>query len=380
MTRSTLLALAVSVLFIAPSPLPRGDEAPGAVRPLAVDEFDPLTAAFADFAHPALAAMVAPAPGPESPAPPVVQASVPPPKAPEAPEPAPGPVRLATVEPRQIDAAAVVVIDDESGAVLYQQNAHAPLPPASLTKLATAILVVESAPDLDVPVTIDVDSRRMPGSSVMGLVPGDEFHLRDLLYGLILPSGNDAAIAVARHTSGSEDEFVAQMNSMMRRMGLTDSTFADPHGLGGDALRELAGEAWAPPPIEHYSSAYDIAMLARHAMTLPDIAEVVSAPSRVAQGSREMLLRNTNSFLRRYEGADGMKTGFTDEAGRTLAASASRDGHRVHVVLLNAPDRFDDAAALLDWAFEGWCWPEDGDPGCGAPATQTALAIEAESD
>ena len=146
----------------------------------------------------------------------------------------PGPVRRTIVAPPEVTAAAVVVIDDATGAVLYGLNEHQRLPPASLTKLATAILAVESAPDLDVPVAIDIDSRAMPGSSVMGLLPGDEFQLRDLLYGLLLPSGNDAAIAIARYISGSEEKFVAQMNAMMDRLGLNDTVFADPHGRGGD--------------------------------------------------------------------------------------------------------------------------------------------------
>ena len=298
------------------------------------------------------------------------------------PEPAPGPVRRTIVAPPEVTAAAVVVIDDATGAVLYGLNEHQRLPPASLTKLATAILAVESARDLDVPVAIDVDSRAMPGSSVMGLLPGDEFQLRDLLYGLLLPSGNDAAIAIARYISGSEEKFVAQMNAMMDRLGLNDTVFADPHGLGGDRryARDGFGRWRRLSPVEHYSSAYDIAMLARYALTLPDIAEAVVAPSRIAQGSRDIYLRNVNSFLRRYPGADGMKTGFTDEAGRTLAASATRDGRRVHVVLLDAPDRFNEAAALLDWVFDTWCWPGDGALGCDGPVTQTALAIEARGD
>lgn len=298
------------------------------------------------------------------------------------PESPPGPRRRTIVAPPQVTAAAVVVIDDATGAVLYGRNEHQPLPPASLTKLATAILAVESAPDLDVPVTVDVDSGAMPGSSVMGLLPGDEFQLRDLLYGLLLPSGNDAAIAIARYISGSEVKFVAQMNSMMERLGLNDSVFADPHGLGADRryARDASGRWRRLPPIEHHSSAYDIAMLARYALTLPDIAEAVVTPSRIAQGSRDLYLRNVNSFLNRYPGADGMKTGFTDEAGRTLAASATRDGRRLHVVLLNAPNRFADAAALLDWAFDTWCWPGGGPIGCDGPVTRTALAIEAGSD
>jgi D-alanyl-D-alanine carboxypeptidase len=182
----------------------------------------------------------------------------------------------------------------------------------------------------------------MPGSSVMGLRAGDCFSVRDLLHGLLLPSGNDAALALGRYVAGSDQAFVTRMHTMLDRLGLSDTTFVDPHGLGGDG---------------HASSAHDIAMLARYAMQLPDFAEMVTTRSWTADGSRTLTMRNVNSFLTRYGGADGVKTGFTEEAGRTLAASATREGRRLHVVLLNAPERFTDAERLLDWAFANFDWP-----------------------
>src|SRR5678815_3587724 len=156
------------------------------------------------------------------------------------------------------NALAAVLIDEPSGVILYEKNAHDQLPPASLTKIVTLILALEHG-GLDEWVDVDVDSRTMRGSTVMGLIPGDRFTLRDLLYGLMLPSGNDAALAIGRHIAGSDAAFVEQMNTLSKRLGLTDSLFANPHGLGGG--------------VTHYTSAYDLAMFSRYGMTLPGFRE-----------------------------------------------------------------------------------------------------------
>jgi D-alanyl-D-alanine carboxypeptidase len=259
------------------------------------------------------------------------------------PPPAPSseaPVLVGAPAP-EIDAAGAVVIDEASGAVLFDHNAYAGLAPASLTKIATAILAIEGS-DLDGWATSDIDHRTMPGSSVMGLLPGDCFPVRDLLYGLMLPSGNDAALAIGRYVAGSDAGFVSSMNALVARLGLTGTRFENAHGLDGSA---------------HRSSAYDLAMLARYGMALPEFAATVAAPGWTAVGSRELTMRNVNRFLSAYPDADGVKTGFTGDAGRTLVASATRDGRRLYVVLLDAPNRFTDAATLLDWAFEQHRWP-----------------------
>lgn len=259
--------------------------------------------------------------------------------------PAPAPrgtaPRLTGVPAPAVNARAAVVVDEASGAVLYDQNAYASVPPASLTKIVTAILAIEGG-DLDSWVHVaDVDYRQMPGSSVMGIIPGDCFRLRDLVYGLMLPSGNDAALAIGRHLAGSDAAFVQQMNTLMARLGVTGSHFTDPHGLGSE---------------QHNMSAYDIAMVSRYAMTLPAFRDVVNARSWTASGNRDLSMLNVNAFLGQYQGGDGVKTGFTEEAGRTLSASATRDGRRLYVVLLNANDRYADARTLLDWAFANHTW------------------------
>ena len=253
----------------------------------------------------------------------------------------PAPIFTGRVPAPTVSAAAVAVVDEASGAVLYQKNGNQRLAPASLTKIATAIIAIEGIEPGAV-ITTDVDSRRMIDSSVMGLVPGDCFTTSELLYGLMLPSGNDVAVAIARYEAGSEPAFVQEMNTLVKRMGLTNTTFTDPHGLGSAT---------------HKSSAIDIAMLARYGMSLPRFREVVKTTTYTAKGGRNLSMWNTNAMLTSYPNADGVKTGFTDEAGRTLAASATKNGRRVYAVVLNDQNRDATARALLDWAFANHTWP-----------------------
>lgn len=245
-------------------------------------------------------------------------------------------VQMANSAAPSVGAKAVAVLDSSTGTMLYEQQSHVALPPASLTKMVTAILAIQSG-DLDAWVKTDVDSRTMIGSSLMGLLPGDCFQLRDLVYGLMLPSGNDAALAIARYVAGSDAAFVEQMNGFLASLGLADSHFVNPHGLDASG---------------HVVSAYDLAMVADYGMSLPFFAQVVSTPQWTAKGSRTINLPNVNGFLSSYPGADGVKTGYTEGAGRTLVASATREGRRIFVVLLNDMDRYEDAAKLMDWAFE----------------------------
>lgn len=272
----------------------------------------------------------------------VVPLGPPPPPSPQpaAWAPAPRPRQAVLPPVPAVSAIAAVLVDEASGVVLFDKNAHLPLPPASLTKIATLILALESG-RLDEWVDVDVDSRAMPGSTIMGLLPGDRFTLRDLLYGLMLPSGNDAALAIGRHLAGSDDAFVAEMNDLIKRQGLTESNFLNPHGLGGGL---------------HATSAYDLAMLSRYGMSLPGFREIVTASYWKAEGSRAIFLSNINTFLRSYPGADGLKTGYTRSAGQTLAASATRDGHRLYAIVLNSGTRDEDARRLLNWGFTNLIW------------------------
>ncbi len=238
-------------------------------------------------------------------------------------------------------ALAAVVMDEASGAVLYEKDAHRQLSPASLTKIATAILAAESG-RWDETFTIDVDSRTMRGSTVMGLVPGDRFTLGDLVHGLMLPSGNDAGLAIGRALTGSDAAFVEAMNALSRRLGLTNTNWANPHGLGG---------------INHYTSAYDLAILSRYYMSFPELRDVVGKARYTARGDRAITFGTLNP-LYGYPGVDGLKTGYTRGSGNTFVMSRIRDGHRIFVVLLNDSNRAADGWALSNWAFTAHHWPE----------------------
>jgi D-alanyl-D-alanine carboxypeptidase len=235
-----------------------------------------------------------------------------------------------------------VVVDGDSGAVLYDHDAHTPLPPASTTKVLTALIAIERG-RLDEEVEVKLDGRAYWGS-VMGLQDGDRFTLRDLLYGLMLPSGNDAAYVIAAHIAGSEREFAELMNQRMRRLGLTENRFLNASGLG----RETANSV----------SAHDLAQLARYAMDNPVFAGIVRTKTYTARGSRVIGMRNGNELLYSYPGADGVKIGWGGRsAGQTVVGTAVRNGHRLYVVLLNTPDRPGESGALLNWAFATHQWP-----------------------
>lgn len=243
------------------------------------------------------------------------------------------------LQPPAIGAEAWAIVDGDTGALLAGHNAHERLAPASTTKIATALVAIEHG-DLDEMVEVDVDSRLMYDSSVMGLVPGERLSLRDLLYGLLLPSGNDAAIAIARHIAGSEAAFAELMNEKVRRLGLENTHFVNPHGLDAPG---------------HYSSAYDLALLAREAMRLPVFATIV-ATREASVGGHELI--TTNHLLYRYEGLDGVKTGYTENAGQALVASATRGGKRFFTTVLRSTDRIGDTIPLLDYAFANFATRE----------------------
>jgi D-alanyl-D-alanine carboxypeptidase len=241
----------------------------------------------------------------------------------------------------QITAQSAILVEYPSGRILYQKAAHQRMAPASLTKILTAILALEYG-NLDDAVTIVPDD--LVGESSMGLQAGETQKLRDLLYGLLLPSGNDAAMAIARAlgpkvSAGDSAQtnpvarFVDLMNVRVAQLGLTDSHFVNPHGLD------------AP---DHYSTAYDLASLSWYALHLPTFNEIVRQVHYPAPGHP---LLNTNEMLTRYPGADGIKTGWTDACGLCLITSATRGEHRLISVVLNAPKWYNDSAALLDYGF-----------------------------
>lgn len=234
-------------------------------------------------------------------------------------------------------AAACIIIDECSGQVLLSHNADAALPMASTTKVMTALLALENG-DLSAPVTCSRTAFGVPGTSIY-LAEGETLTLRDMLYGLMLASGNDAAVAIAEHIGGTAEDFCRMMTARAAALGCRSTQFLTPHGL---------------PCEGHYTTAHDLALIAREAMTHPEFREIVGT-SRAAipwEGrSYDRVLNNKNKLLSTYEGATGIKTGYTKKAGRCLVFGAERNGMRIIGVVLNCWDWFNEAARLMDIAF-----------------------------
>ncbi|MBQ7851139.1 MAG: D-alanyl-D-alanine carboxypeptidase [Clostridia bacterium] len=235
-------------------------------------------------------------------------------------------------------ARACVIIDEKSGRILLSHNEDAPLPMASTTKVMTALLAIELG-DPDAPVTCSRNAFGVPGTSIY-LSEGETLTLRDMLYGLMLASGNDAATAIAEHIGGSVADFCRMMTARAAELGCTNTVFLTPHGL---------------PQEGHYTTARDLALIAREAMTHELFREIVGTQrATIPWEGRgyDRVLNNKNRLLSTYEGATGMKTGYTKKAGRCLVFGAERDGMRIIGVVLNCADWFDEAARLMDKAFE----------------------------
>lgn len=235
-------------------------------------------------------------------------------------------------ESLKISAASAVLMDGDTGRVLWERDSHTPRLIASTTKLMTALVALESGHDLEETVTILHEWAGVEGSSIY-LRPGEEISLETLLYGLLLRSGNDAALAIAGHCGGTVEDFVSQMNRKARELGMEDTSFSNPNGLDAE---------------KHRSSAYDMALLARACLQNEALAKIAATKS-ITLGTRTFT--NHNKLLWRYEGCVGLKTGFTKAAGRTLVSAAKRDGMTLICVTLNAPSDWADHTALLDWGF-----------------------------
>ena len=235
---------------------------------------------------------------------------------------------------------ASVLMDAATGTVLYQQRAFERVAPASTTKIMTAVLALERG-RLDDVVTVSRRAAYVGGSS-MYLQPGQQYTLEELILGMMLRSGNDAATAIAEHIGGSVDAFVALMNRKAVEVGATDTHFANPHGLDNES---------------HYTTAYDLAVLARYAMRNRKFAEIVALrEEKVAPegAGEEQTLRNINRLLWYYQFADGVKTGLTDAAGRCVVASATRDSQPLIAVVMRSGDLWNDAIRLLDWGYHNF--------------------------
>lgn len=237
-------------------------------------------------------------------------------------------------------ALSAILIEAETGRVLYENNAHAPLPMASTTKIMTALLALERG-RLEDMVTASRNAFGVPGTSIY-LSEGEQLTLEEMLYGLMLSSGNDAAVAIAEHIGGSVENFCRMMTQRAESLNCENTVFQTPHGL---------------PCENHHTTARDLALIAREAMKNETFRQIVSTQraSIPWEGhAYHRILNNKNRLLSSYPGALGVKTGYTKAAGRCLVFAAEREGMRLIGVVLNAPNWFEDAAEILDNGFKNW--------------------------
>ncbi len=245
--------------------------------------------------------------------------------------------QAAVAKPPVLSAKSAIVMEVSTGKILYSKNSEERKYPASTTKMITLITALEHG-NLSDMVTVSENAVEAEGSS-LGLVPGERLKLEEILYGLMLESGNDAAVAVAEHISGSVEPFAVLMTEKARLIGATNTNFLNPSGL---------------PNPNHYSTAHDLAKIAAYGYNNPLFAKIVntrykSIPSPGKEQVRE--LYNENKILRLYEGGNGVKTGYTDAAGRCLVSAAKVNNIQLVAVVLDADRMWEDSMSLLDYGF-----------------------------
>ncbi len=231
-------------------------------------------------------------------------------------------------------ARAEIAMELSTGTVLKETNADAKLPMASTTKILTAIIIIDDC-NLDEVITVPDAAVGVEGSSIY-LKKDEEISIRDLLYGLMMRSGNDSATALALHHSGSIDKFAEAMNAEAKKIGAINSNFKNPSGLPDD---------------EHYTTARDLCKIACYAMKNPIFKEIVSSTEYRGQFRS---FSNKNKMLRKYQGANGVKTGYTLKAGRCLVSSAERNGMDVVCVVLNCPDMYERSCDIFNDCFDNY--------------------------
>lgn len=236
-------------------------------------------------------------------------------------------------------AKAMVVIEAKTGRVLCEKNKDERLAMASTTKIMTALITCNNTDNFDEVVEVNDNAVGIEGTS-MYLRKGEKLTVKELLYGLMLPSGNDAAVALAYHIGGSEEKFVEMMNKEAEKLGLKNTHFANPHGLDEDG---------------HYTSAYDLAIITAEAMKNDTFREVSRTKNITVSGSKinePRFLHNKNKLLKTLDGCNGVKTGFTDNARRCFVCSCERNGMTLISVVLNCGPMFEESAVLMNSAFE----------------------------
>lgn len=242
------------------------------------------------------------------------------------------------------NAKSAIMIEASTGTILFEKNVHEKLAPASMTKMMSMLLIVESIDKgiihWDDMVSVSENASGMGGSQIL-LETNEQMSVKDLFKGIAVASGNDAVVAMAEKIAGTEDNFVSMMNSRAKELNLKNTNFKNPHGL------EAAN---------HYSSAYDMAMIAKELVKHEEIFQYTSIyEDYLRKGTdRELWLVNTNKLVRFYKGVDGLKTGYTAEAGYCLTATAKKDGMRIITVVMGEPDtktRQKETTEMLDFAF-----------------------------
>ncbi|VBB09204.1 peptidase s11 d-alanyl-d-alanine carboxypeptidase a [Lucifera butyrica] len=240
--------------------------------------------------------------------------------------------------PPQVGAEAAILYAPATKQILFGKKPDAIMYPASTTKIMTLITAIEAGKP-DGIVTVSSKAANTEGSS-LGLNAGDQLTLQNVMFGMMMVSGNDAAVAIAQNVAGSVPAFVDMMNANAAKIGATRTHFSNPNGL--------------PDPINHYTTAHDLALIAAYALQNPLFAKIVSTPEYDVQflNRPTMHVTNINRLLKTYPGADGVKTGYTHDAGDCLVAAAKRNGVQLIAVMLNDDQRWDDAVKLLDYGFQ----------------------------
>ena len=246
-----------------------------------------------------------------------------------------------TTEEPKLNARVGLIFDRNSKTILYEKNGLKQVPMASTTKIMTAIVVLENSELNDV-VTISKKAAGTGGSR-LGLRTNDKITVHDLLYGLMLKSGNDAAVALAEHVGGGIEEFADMMNKKAKELGLINSHFITPHGLDKE---------------KHYTTAYELACMADYALKIPKFKEIVSSKNyNITINARSNLIGNTNELLGNLNGVYGVKTGFTNEAGRCLVTACKREDLDIITVVLGADTkkyRTSDSIKLIEYAYKNY--------------------------
>ena len=274
-------------------------------------------------------------------------------------------IALADTTDLQLDCKSALLMDGISGDILYEQNSQESCYPASVTKIMTLVLILEAVDagtiSLDDMVPVSEEAASMGGSQVY-LYPGEQRTVDEMLVAIAVGSGNDAAYAMAEYIGGTMPGFVELMNQRAQELGMQNTHFVNPHGLHDD---------------NHYTTASDLGILAYHALSVPKFLDYTSIYEYEFRPEPKLLtLWNTNRLLKWYEGTDGMKTGYTEEAGRNLVATVERDGMRLISVVLGAQERqghFNESMKLLNYGFNKFEYVsirEAGEIVCEAPVSK----------